>query len=283
MIRKAVIPVAGRGTRLMPVTSVVPKALFPLVDNHNRIRSALHIICEQVLSAGVEQIGVVVSPWQIKMLQQYFEAVQENYEGGASVYLKYITQPEPAGFGDAVSRASDFVGDEPFMLLLGDHICIENKTKPPCTVQVAKAFDSVLAAAMIGMQQVSINELEKVGVATGVQLRRNIYRCTDFVEKPDLSTAQKRLATEGLPKDRFLAHCGIYIFTPEIFDCLSQVGAEAQKTGREIELADAQSLLLKKHPDRYFLYKIAGKAYDIGTPAGYAVAQKAFRGKFKQA
>jgi UTP--glucose-1-phosphate uridylyltransferase len=116
-------------------------------------------------------------------------------------------------------------------------------------------------------------------VASGVEVHKGIYRCTDFIEKPDLLTARQKLVTEGLPRGTFLAHCGIYIFSPEIFDYLAAVSTTAQKSGKEVELAAAQSLLFKKHPEEYFLYKIAGRAYDIGTPAGYAEAQAAFRSK----
>lgn len=211
------------------------------------------------------------------MISRYFAAVDESGLDNFSAQIEYITQPEPDGFGDAVLRGLGFIGDEPFMLLLGDHVHIENHGQPPCAVQVARAFDSVDAAAMIGMQTVPVDELSRVGVATGTRIRQDTYRCTYFVEKPDPATAREQLVTEGLPEDSFLAHCGIYVFSPEIFDCLSQVKRTAQKAGKEVELADAQTILLKKHPEKYLLYKIAGRAYDIGTPSGYADAQAAFR------
>ena len=165
------------------------------------------------------------------------------------------------------------------MLLLGDHIYVEDYNEPSCPAQVAKAFESVGGKAMIGTQPVSINELSKVGVASGIEVNKGIYRCTNFFEKPDAETAQKQLVTDGLPHDSFLAHCGIYIFTPEIFDCLATVNTIAKKSGKEAELAEAQNLLLEKYPDKYFLCEIHGRAYDIGTPESYAAAQTAFRKK----
>ena len=163
------------------------------------------------------------------------------------------------------------------MLLLGDHVYVRADDQPPCTVQVARAFDCSNGAAMVGVQLVSTEELPRVGVARGVQIKRDLYRCTRFIEKPDLATARLQLATSGLSEDTFLAHAGIYVFSPEIFDCLSQISTNAQKTGQEIELADAQTVLLKKHPEEYFLCKIAGRAYDVGTPLGYVEALAAFR------
>jgi UTP--glucose-1-phosphate uridylyltransferase len=278
MIGKALIPVAGKGTRLRPLTSVVPKALFPLVDGDGRIKSVLHVICEQAIEAGGNKIGIVVSPWQDEMIRQYFAAVESEF-GKLPAVIEYITQASPKGFGDAVLQGRGFIGDEPFLLLLGDHIQLAASRKPPCSLQVAKAFDAADATAMVGMQEVSSDELSKVGAAKGVPVGQDVYRCSCIVEKPDLSTAREKLVTDGLGEDTFLAHCGIYIFSAEIFDCIAQVSATAQKRAKEVELADAQALLLKKCPERYYLYKIAGRAYDLGTPGGYADAQAVFRSR----
>lgn len=277
MIRKAIIPVAGRGVRLMPVSSVVPKAMFPLVDKHNKIRPVLHVICEQAASAGVESVGIIVSPWHTKMIQEYFKTVQQGNAGRLPDSIEYIVQPSPKGFGDAVMQAAEFVGAESFMLLLGDHVYIQDPSASPCPVQVAQAFDSTGGVAMIGTQLVSTQELSKVGVASGVEIDKNIYRCSDFIEKPDPARAQERLVTQGLPSGTFLAHCGIYVFTPEIFTCLEQLSRMTEISDKELELAEAQSILLSGYPNDYFLYRIAGRAYDTGTPEGYVASQMAFR------
>jgi len=279
LIRKALIPVAGKGTRLMPVSSVVPKAMFPLVNGRNEIRSVLHVICQQVVSAGIETIAIVVSPRQIDMLREYFETVRESNSDRLPIRVEYIVQASPRGFGDAVMQAAGFVGDEPFMLLLGDHVYIEDLNKPSCPAQVVQAFHSTGGVAMVGVQTVSANVLCKVGVTSGVEIQTDIYRCVGFVEKPDPMTARRRLVTEGLPEDTFLAHCGIYVFTPEIFTCLRRLSNMAGASDKEMELAEAQSMLLEKHSDKYFLYQIVGRAYDVGTPEGYAVSQAAFRSK----
>ncbi|MHC4498715.1 MAG: sugar phosphate nucleotidyltransferase [Planctomycetota bacterium] len=278
MIGKALIPVAGKGTRLMPLTSVVPKALFPLVDGGGRIKSVLHVICEQAMDAGANKIGVVVSPWQDEMIRRYFAVVERDF-GRLPAGIEYIKQSSPKGFGDAVLQGRNFVGDEPFLLLLGDHIQLAENGRSPCSVQVAQAFEAANAVAMVGMQEISKDELSKVGAAKGVPIGQDLYRCSCIVEKPDMSTAREKLVTDGLARDTFLGHCGIYIFSPEIFDCIAQVSTTAQKRAKEVELADAQALLLKKYPERYYLYKIAGRAYDLGTPGGYAHAQTVFRSR----
>ena len=279
MVRKALIPVAGRGTRLMPMTSVVPKCMLPLVDGSDQIRPILHILCEQAISAGVDSIGIVVSQSQTEMVRQYFAACNECGLAKLSAHIEYVIQESPRGFGDAVLEGLDFVGEEPFIVLLGDHISLADRGKPSCILQVITAYNTLDAVAMIGMQLATAGELSKVGVASGVEIEQDVYRCTRFMEKPDLAAARRELVTEGLGEDEFLAHSGIYIFSPAIFDCISQVSETAGQKGEEVELADAQSLLLEKHPEQYLLYKIAGRTYDVGTPAGYADAQTAFRNK----
>jgi UTP-glucose-1-phosphate uridylyltransferase len=132
---------------------------------------------------------------------------------------------------------------------------------------------------MVGMQVVNSKELQKVGVATGRFLRNKIYKCTDIVEKPDITTAKKRLTTIGLNKDQFLAHCGIYIFTTEILSCLKSIIVSKINRNMEIGLTEAQKMLLGQYPDDYYLVQIDGKAYDTGHPSGYILAQQVFRSK----
>jgi len=293
-VRKALIPIAGKATRMMPISSVIPKAMLPLVNAANQIQCVLHAICRQAIAAGIEHIGIVLSPGQIDMVGRYFDAVRKGGFGKLPAHIEYITQDKPQGFGDAVLLARDFIGAEAFMLLLGDHIHLQDAGQPPaqappgtpcgaargaCAAQVARAFDCCDAVAMIGVQAVTKNELSKVGVACGVLIKQNLYRCTRFIEKPDLATARMELRTDGMHEDTFLAHAGIYVFSPEIFDCLCEISTIAQKTGRETELADAQVELLRKHPQQYFLCKIEGRAYDVGTPEGYARAQAALGGE----
>jgi len=277
MVRKALIPVAGKGTRLIPVTKVIPKALFPLVDGGGKIRTVLDVICRQAVWAGAKDIGIVISPWQSDLIKKYLAGARDNIPQKELSNIEFITQQTPNGFGDAVLRARDFVADEPFMLLLGDHIQIPDKGVPACGHQLALAFDSMDAQAMVGVRAVTQEELSRVGAAAGVPVRQNIYSCTCFIEKPDLKTARQRLHTPGLAADNFLAHCGLYVFSPKIFDCLEEVRAKPNSTADELELADAQNLLLKKYPKKYFLYKINGRAYDMGTPEGYAQTQADFR------
>jgi UTP--glucose-1-phosphate uridylyltransferase len=282
VVDKALVPIAGLGTRLRPVSSVVPKAMFPLVDAKGRLRAVIHVILAEVAAAGVDEVGVIVSPGQRESMEAYLAAARAAADAAGEPAelpgrIEYILQPEPEGFGEAVLRGGEFVGAgaEGFLLMLGDHVYLPDAGAPPCAGQVAAAFAERRPAAMVGMQPAPAGELPRVGAAGGEPIGERLYRCTDFVEKPDLATARARLATPGLPEDTFLAHCGIYTFTPEIFDCLAELAAGDRGEGQEVQLADAQAMLLGRHREDYLLWRIAGRAMDTGTPAGYAAAQVA--------
>ena len=269
MIHRAIIPLAGKGTRLMPVTAVLPKALFPLVGREGAITCVLEVILDQVFAAGIEEVALVVSPGQQELIDRYLDAVRQSGVGSIPDRIVFIEQAEPRGFGDAVLCGSGFVAEEPFLVLLGDHVQIQASGAKPCVRQVTEAFKREGGVAMVGVHEVPVSELAKVGVAKGEPVGDGVYRCADFVEKPDLQTANGRLRTPGLGEGIFLGHCGIYAFTPEIFECLQE---ESQGKGHglgEVELAAAQQRLRRRHPRDYFLLRIAGKAYDMGTPGGY--------------
>ncbi len=268
---------AGRGARLMPMTQVLPKVLFPLVDAKGKIKSLLQVLLEWIHDAGIENVALIHSPGQYKQIQSYLSEVINSGPCNLPAQIQFIEQSSPMGFGQAVYLARDFVGPEDFLLLLGDHIQIPDPGEASCLSQVLAAHEETPATAMIGMYRVSEQELERVGVATGEYVRENLYRCTDFVEKPTMSVASRRLHTHGLPRDQYLAHCGIYVFGREIFTCLEQVACDRQEMAGKIELAAAQELLLQRHSDRYFLYQIHGRAYDMGTPDNYFSAFTAYR------
>lgn len=276
MITKAIIPVAGLGTRLRPITSAIPKAMLPLVDGRGRVRTVLHCILAEATAAGVLAAGLVVSPGQERLVEHYLAVARELGADDLPCRIEYISQPKARGFGDAVLRADKFVArEDAFMLMLGDHVYIAEPGGLACAAQVAAASDRFGGAAMVGMQEVGPQELSRVGVARGEPIGEGVYTCTDFLEKPGLATARRRLSTPGLGDDRFLAHCGVYVFSQAIFDCLKALKSHGSRGG-ELELAAAQAMLLERHPRDYRLLRIAGRAYDVGTPAGYADAFKRF-------
>jgi len=277
MIRKALLPVAGYGRRMGPLAQAVPKALFPLVDAQGQVRPTIHHILREAFAAGDERLGVIAAPWQTEVLGRYLAAAGNEFAPALSQRVEIILQPAARGFGDAVLRGKDFAGDEPFMLLLGDHVRIARAGDSPCTALVAEAFARMGGVAMVGMYAADAEHTDRVGVARGEMLGENLYRCTRLMEKPDPRTARQHLVTEGLPAGRVLAHCGVYVFTQEIFSCLQCLLQNAVSAKGEVELADAQSMLLEEHPTEYYLFRTTAATYDTGTPDGYLAAQVALR------
>jgi len=279
MIRKAIIPIAGQGARLTPMTSVLPKALFPVVDFPNQVRAVLHVLLADVASAGIDQVCVIVSPGQESMIRTYLAAVRLGDERELAASIDFVEQAEPRGFGHAVMQAEAFVANDPFILLLGDHLHIAPRGHVSCLNQIVEAFQSQNGCqAMIGMHDVDECVVHTMGTAAGAPLKDRLFRCKRFVEKPDVETAREHLGTPTLPTGKYLAHCGIYGFTAEIFNCLEEESRLVGKSRREIELAAAQVRVLQRHPESYYLYWIEGKAYDMGNPEGYARTFAAFSG-----
>jgi len=268
MIRKAIIPIAGLAERMRPLSAAVPKALLPLVDASGQCRCVLHEVLAEAKSAGVEDAAVVVSPSHQQAVDRYLDAAEISSEPSDFPEVTFVEQPTAAGFGNAVLLAKDFVGSEPVMVLLGDHV----RTAPAGTksgaAQLAEAFDSYRGSAVVGMQPVGPADLSRVGVAAGEVIEpQRVYRGRCLIEKPTPQTARQELATD-LGEDVFLAHAGVYIFKPEIFACLEGLAGEPGELG----LTEAQQELLARQPDEYYLVALAGRAYDAGYPAGYAEA-----------
>ena len=273
MIRKAVMPIAGLAKRMRPYSAVVPKAMLPLVRG-NILRPVIHWILADVRSAGIDEVGIVASPDQIDMIEQYWQtAIEAGEEDLPKTHI--LVQDRPAGFGDAILRAAKFVGEESFALLLGDHV-YASSSDIPCISQVTQAHEAHPGVAMIGVQTVLDTELCRVGTTMGDPITDEVYRCRAFIEKPSIDIARAQLRTTNLVEGQYLVHCGIYVFQPVIFDCLRET-ASILPTDRELELAGAQSLLLERFGEEYFLCCISGKALDVGSIEGYAKAQKVFR------
>lgn len=294
---KAIIPIAGKGTRMLPITSVIPKALLPLVDSQGQVKAVLHVILEQVKQAGMDEVAIVVSPGQQCVVESYLQNLSPQATQYLPTIIRYIEQTVPNGFGDAVYQTKGFVGQDSFIIMLGDFIHVPNPDQISCVAQVKNAYEMQQIAAVVGMQVVTEEVLPLVGVATGIPKGDNLYQATRFIEKPTIEQARTYLKMENLsptflPSDHlsfkgakrqsasrstltanlYLAHCGIYAFAPILFHYIEQAAQEAKQNKTEIELARAQSLMLQDKPEDYYLYCIQGKSYDTGTPKMYAVA-----------
>ncbi|MCX7597509.1 MAG: sugar phosphate nucleotidyltransferase [Armatimonadetes bacterium] len=296
-VRKAVITAAGRGTRQYPATNVVQKELLPIVDVDGLTRPALQIIVAEALAAGIEEIGIVVGPANGEAIRQHFQplrpADRELYAGKGwalreadrlaqmAEVISFILQPTPEGFGHAVYCARQFVGDDPFLLLLGDHLYLSDADRP-CARQVMDVFERY-GYSVSSVAVTPEHLLHLFGTVRGKPLEPGIYEVEKFVEKPSPQQAEAELETPGLPAGHYLCFFGMHVFTPAIFEALEYLLRHDLRERGEIQLTTAQELM--RSTQRCLACTVTGRRYDIGTPEGYLATLIAFglRGPYRGA
>src|SRR3954452_19900375 len=225
-IRKAVITAAGRGTWQYPASSAVQKEMFPLVDRDGLTKPIIQIIGEEAIDSGIEQICIITQPGEESLYRDYFKrldgdmvksfrgkdwAILESEKLGAfGERLSFAEQLTPEGFGHAVYQAKKFVGDEPFLLLLGDHIYISD-VKDRCARQLIRVYEQYMLDSVTGVQPTVERLLHLFGTIRGgpIEPARGIYKAELIVEKPSIEVAREKLATAGQPAGNYLAHFGL--------------------------------------------------------------------------
>lgn len=255
-IRKAVIPAAGFGTRMLPAAKAVPKELLPIVD-----RPTIQYVVEEAAAGGADDVLLVTSRDK-RAIEDHFdrspELEQRLSAGGKSALVRSLTdlaarvkifsvrQPLQRGLGDAVAQARRHVGDEPFICMLGD--AVFSGGEPPSR-QLAEAATR-LGSSVIGLEEVALDKVQRYGIVGGEEVERGVYRLNALVEKPDPGNAPSRLAIAAR-----------YVITPGIFDCLDRT---QPGSGGEIQLTDAMRLLLEREPIHGVVLK--ARRHDIGHP-----------------
>lgn len=262
-VRKAVIPAAGLGTRFLPATKAVPKEMLPIVD-----KPTIQYIIEEALASGIEEILIITSRNK-GAIEEHFdrniELEQNLFEHGkkkelamvqtiSNIRIHSVRQKVARGLGHAILCAKDFVGNEPFAVLLGDDV-VYNDEKPALG-QLIKAYDE-LGGTVLGVQTVAQEATKLYGIVdTNSSVGDRTYSVQDMVEKPNPDEAPSRLAVLGR-----------YVITPAIFDILEKT--EPGKGG-EIQLTDALKVLAKQ--EKMFAYDFEGRRYDIGDKEGFLEA-----------
>ncbi|WP_079910757.1 UTP--glucose-1-phosphate uridylyltransferase GalU [Paenibacillus sp. 32352] len=261
-IRKAVIPAAGLGTRFLPATKAQPKEMLPIVD-----KPAIQYIVEEAVQSGIESIIIVTGRNKTSIEDHFdksFELEQTLQQKGkldllnevqrisemASIH--YIRQKEPLGLGHAILCAHQFIGDEPFAVLLGDDIMVSDTPALQQMIHVYEAFD----AQVVGVQQVDRSEVNKYGIIAPAKQHRQVYEVGDLVEKPDPGSAPSHIAIMGR-----------YILKPSIFSYLESIERGA---GNEYQLTDALRVACKQ--EQLLALDVAANRYDIGDKLGYMKA-----------
>lgn len=259
-VKKAIIPAAGYGTRFLPATKALPKEMLPIIDT-----PTIQFIVEEAVKAGIEDI-IIVTGKQKRAIEDHFDRnveleVELLNKGKLAMLEKvtypttlanihYVRQKEMAGLGDAILTAKSFIGDEPFAVLLGDDVVINEKT--PAIKQLIDECEAT-GNSIIGVQQVPESQTHRYGVIDPKGHEGRLYEVNTFVEKPKQGTAPSNLAIMGR-----------YVLTPGIFKHLAkkQVGV-----GGEIQLTDAIQMLNEE--EKVFAYDFEGNRYDVGETIGF--------------
>ena len=261
-IRKAVIPAAGLGTRFLPATKAQPKEMLPIVD-----KPTIQYIIEEAIASGIEDF-LIVTGRSKRSIEDHFDrslelelALEKNHKDEmlkmvqeiSNVSIHYIRQKEPLGLGHAILCAKQFVGSEPFAVLLGDDI-VDSAT--PCLKQLIDVYDRT-GASVLGVQEVPEARVSSYGIiAPEVQLEKRLWAVKDMIEKPAVPEAPSHLAVLGR-----------YIIAPEIFAILEKT---EPGSGGEIQLTDGLRKLAKVQ--KILAYNFEGRRYDVGDKQGFLEA-----------
>lgn len=260
-IRKAIIPAAGLGTRFLPATKAQAKEMLPIVD-----KPAIQFIVEEAIASGIEEI-LIITGRNKRSIEDHFDRsvelelqlkAQGKYEmlrmieEISDITVHFIRQKEARGLGHAVLCAKQFVGNEPFAVLLGDDLV---DATVPCLAQLINVYED-LGGSVLGVQRVPQQQVSSYGIVDPKPIKQNVWQAINLIEKPSLEEA---------PSD--LAVLGRYILMPEIFDILEHT---QPGRGNEIQLTDAICELAAKQP--VYAYNFYGRRYDIGDKEGFLEA-----------
>ncbi|HDY4686277.1 TPA: UTP--glucose-1-phosphate uridylyltransferase GalU [Staphylococcus aureus] len=258
-IKKAIIPAAGLGTRFLPATKAMPKEMLPILD-----KPTIQYIIEEAARAGIEDI-IIVTGRHKRAIEDHFDSQKELEmvlkEKGKSELLEkvqystelanifYVRQKEQKGLGHAISSARQFIGNEPFAVLLGDDIV---ESEVPAVKQLIDVYEET-GYSVIGVQEVPEADTHRYGIIDPLTKNGRQYEVKKFVEKPAQGTAPSNLAIMGR-----------YVLTPEIFDYLK---TQKEGAGNEIQLTDAIERM--NNDNQVYAYDFEGERYDVGEKLGF--------------
>ncbi len=268
MVRKAVIPAAGFGTRFLPATKSQPKEMLPIVDT-----PVIQYVVEEAVAAGIRDIVMVIGRSK-RAIEEYFDRnleLEQELEAKAKTELlrqvrsistladvHFVWQRELNGLGDAVYCARHHVGNEPFAVLLGDTI-VESDGGGSVTGELVTVFER-FQSSVVALERVDWQQVSRYGVMSGSPVDDTVMRIEDLVEKPSPEEAPSNLVIASR-----------YVFTPRLFDCIARTG---RGKNNEIQLTDAMRLLLREEAMYGLCFK--GRRYDAGNTLDFLKTNIAF-------
>ncbi|MBN2102564.1 UTP--glucose-1-phosphate uridylyltransferase GalU [bacterium] len=259
MVKKAVIPAAGLGTRFLPATKVQPKEMLPIIDT-----PTIQYVVQEAVDAGIEDILVITGKGK-RAIEDHFDRnfELENHledKGSEAAYaeirrladmanIHFIRQKEMNGLGDAIAQARWHTGSDPFVVLLGDTVM---KSVIPVTRQLIDIYEQY-QCSILGVETVPKEKVSRYGILGGNKISEHIMEVTELIEKPDPKEAPSNFAVAAR-----------YILTPEIYKAIAET---PRGKNNEIQITDALKILMQR--EKIIAYKFEGKRYDIGNKLDY--------------
>ena len=279
--RRAIVPVAGRGSRLWPASLAVPKALFPIIDGSGVARTVLDLILDELWGGGISEVCLVVAPGDERAYERYLERSAAAGFGGRRPSVSFATQPTPEGYGHAVWCASSWADGEPVVVMLGDTV-YTTTSETRCVAQVADGFArlGVSTSGVLVTPEAEIGGYGTIG-ATAI-LGHAGARVGDFlaqvvVEKPSVEVARASLRAPGLAIDQYLTWFGIHAVSPAIFAVLDEDIRLDRRDRGEFQFTGAQARLVDR--EGYAVTIVDGARHDTGNPSAWQSSMAALRGE----
>jgi len=287
-VRKAVIPAAGFGTALYPASKATKRELLPVIDRNGVAKPAILTIIEEAVASGIEEICVIVQPDDERFfeelltrpvrVEQLNQLPQEHREYEARLMdlgrrVTLVRQEVQDGFGHAVYCAREWVGNEPFLLMLGDHVYASD-TEVHCARQLLDAYEAH-GSSVVSLRRTPGPQVSQYGTVAGTWRDEGLLEISEFVEKPDADHARTHLRVDGLGDDEYLTIFGHYVIRPAVFDILQEHIEHNLRERGEFQLTAALDRL--RQNDGFLGLVVQGQRFDVGDPDSYLATLNAWR------
>ena len=292
MTRKAVVPIAGLGTRHFPASHAVKKELFPVVGTDGIARALFHYHLLALEAAGIEQICIIAQPGEDALVRSYLDGPDDGYlrrltkypallreaeqMRGLSTRVRFAVQHAQEGYGHAVYQAKSFAGGEPVLLCLGDHLFRGESESP--YAELAGVAAVAEGKSVSAVNRITAEELKGYGTIAGTR-RMDSPRLIDvslIIEKPSVSEARERLLVDGLPPETWFGWFGMHLLAPSIFDVLEEMIRDDVRDNGEFQLTRAQEI--QRQREGYLALEMTGaRRFDFGVPDDFVRSLAAFR------
>ena len=292
-IRKAVIPIAGLGTRHFPASHAVKKELFPVVGRDGIARALFHYHLLELDAAGIEEICIIVQPGEEELVRHYLRGPGEAYLKRLEKYpallreaeqmrgfdrrITFAVQREQEGYGHAVFQTKNFAAGEMVLLVLGDHL-FRGKTVSPYR-ELADTAKISCGKSVSAVNRISETELKSYGTIAGTRRADNprLIDVSLIIEKPAVAVAREQLRVDGLPAEAWLGWFGMHLLAPSIYEVLEEMIHDDVRDHGEFQLTRAQEI--QRWREGYLaLEMVAAERFDFGVPDDFVRSLAAFRG-----